>query len=94
MLPALRRRFALEEGEGVTNTGSALGYDRMLGPSRWEFFRRLPAMLRQASELTSRTAPGTVASFAVLQVLTGLGIAAQLLVARCLLTPRRSEGPN
>lgn len=70
----------------MTKPAQGFDYDRVLRPERQRSLRRLPALLLQAFTLTWQAAPRTMVAFSVLQLLTGLGLALQLLAARSLFT--------
>jgi ATP-binding cassette subfamily B protein len=70
----------------VTRSARGFDYDRVLRPERQRSLRRLPSLLVQAFALTYKAAPRTTVTFSLLQLLTGVGLALQLLAARSLLT--------
>lgn len=69
-------------------------YDEIMRPGRERHLLRLPRLLTQAFRLTFRASPRTATVFTVLQLLIGVGIALQLLVARSVLSTvlRAEEG--
>jgi ATP-binding cassette subfamily B protein len=84
----LRTAYAFFYGgraAGVKRKAGDFDFDQVLRPVRRRSVRRLPRLLREAFALTFEAAPRTASVFALVQVLIGLGVAAQLLAIRSLL---------
>lgn len=64
----------------------AFDFERLMRPVRERSVRRLPALVSKAVRLTYRAAPRETVVYTVLQLLTGVGLALQLLAARALLS--------
>lgn len=78
----------------MTRSARGFDYDRVLRPERQRSLRRLPGLLRQSFALTYRAAPRATITFSLLQLLTGVGLALQLLAARSLLTGLLGNEPD
>jgi ATP-binding cassette subfamily B protein len=77
---------AADNSDGVRDSRHFSPYDHIRTPPERRSVRELLGLLHGALRLTWRAGRGPLVASAVLQVLAGVGIAAQLLVARQFLT--------